>query len=213
MGGSGNQPGAYTAVHHLLHLGHRRIAHIQGPMKYLCARERYQGYCQALEEAGLLPDPELVLEGNFQEVGGQEAAYKLFSLSLDRRPTAIFAGNDLMAYGVINAAEEYGLHIPRDIALIGFDDISTAIRVRPALTTVRQPFAEMGQQGIKLLLSSLGNYPVQSLGYPSGRQDFHASSTPFASRVIETARGVDDSMPARIQLATSLVVRNSCGSP
>ncbi|HLZ62187.1 MAG TPA: LacI family DNA-binding transcriptional regulator [Ktedonosporobacter sp.] len=213
--GADNQGGAYAAVRHLLQLGHRRIAHIQGPTRYLCVRERYQGYAQALREAGLVPDPELVLEGDFHEVGGQQAARKLFALPPDRRPTAIFAGNDLMAYGVLNAADEYGLHIPRDIALVGFDDISSTTRIRPALTTVRQPFAEMGQQGIKLLLSSLGNNHHSGTAYGQGGLNFHGlpSSTLFGSRGIETTHWADDTMPARIQLATSLVVRASCGSP
>ncbi|MBA2394082.1 MAG: LacI family DNA-binding transcriptional regulator [Ktedonobacteraceae bacterium] len=205
--GADNREGAHAAVCHLLHLGHRRIAHIQGPLKHLCSRERYQGYCQALEEAGLRIDPELVLEGDFTPVGGRSAASKLFALPVEQRPTAIFAASDPMAYGVFAAAEEYGLHIPRDIALVGFDDIASSAHVRPALTTVRQPFYEMGQHGIKLLLSML-NGPRVPLRGDTGLNGFLSSYS--ASSEIGVKENSD---PVRIQLPTSLIVRASCGSP
>lgn len=205
--GADNQNGAYMAVCHLLQLGHRRIAHIQGPLKHLCSRERYQGYCQALEEAGLEVDPELVLEGDFTPTGGRNAASKLFALPVERRPTAIFAGSDPMAYGVLSAAEEYDLHIPRDISLVGFDDIASSAHVRPALTTVRQPFYEMGQHGIKLLLSMLNTArnPTRS---ESSLDNFWLSGS------LSSGNGVkEDGGPICIQLPTSLIVRASCGSP
>jgi len=204
--GADNRSGAYEAVCHLLHLGHRRIAHIQGPMKHLCSRERYQGYCEALEDAGLKVDPELVLEGDFTPNGGRSAASKLFALPVERRPTAIFAASDPTAYGVL-AAEEYGLHVPRDIALVGFDDIASSAHVRPALTTVRQPFYEMGQHGIKLLLSMLNTPRIPT------RNDTLLNS--FLSSVSGSSEvdGKENGSPVRIQLPTSLIVRASCGSP
>jgi LacI family transcriptional regulator len=205
--GADNQGGAYAAVSHLLQLGHRRIAHIQGPLKHLCSRERYQGYCQALEEAGLHVDSELVLEGDFTPAGGRSAASRLFALPVERRPTAIFAASDPMAYGVLAAAEEYGLHVPRDIALVGFDDIASSAHVRPALTTVRQPFYEMGQHGIKLLLSML-NVPRIPLRGDTGMNSF----LPLFSASSEVG-GKENGDPVRIQLPTSLIVRASCGSP
>jgi LacI family transcriptional regulator len=209
--GADNRHGAYEAVCHLLHLGHRRIAHIQGPMKHLCSRERYQGYCEALEEAGLKVDPEFVLEGDFMPNGGRSAASKLFALPVERRPTAIFAASDPMAYGVLAAAEEYGLHIPRDIALVGFDDIASSAHVRPALTTVRQPFYEMGQHGIKLLLSML-NTPRVPTRSDLAMNGF-LSSFSLASEIGAKENGSTDGSPIRIQLPTSLIVRASCGSP
>jgi len=99
-----------------------------------------------------------------------------------------------MAYGVISAAEEYGLSIPRDIALVGFDDDSPSIHVHPPLTTVRQPYYEMGEQGLKLLLSLL-----------DVTRD-NAGITRSASKAVE------ESQPTRILLATNLVVRASCGA-
>src|SRR5581483_280243 len=128
--GTDNHLGAYMAIQHLLSLGHRRIAHIQGPMKHLCSRERNEGYCQALLDAGITPDPELVGEGDFKSTSGQAIANRFFSLPAEQRPTAIFAASDFMAYGVLTAAEEHNLHIPRDIALIGFDDITTSEHIR-----------------------------------------------------------------------------------
>ncbi len=209
--GADNRNGAYEAISHLLRLGHRRIAHIQGPMKHLCSRERYQGYCQALEEAGLKVDPELVLEGDFMPNGGRSAASKLFALPVERRPTAIFAASDPMAYGVLAAAEEYGLHIPRDIALVGFDDIASSAHVRPALTTVRQPFYEMGQRGIKLLLSMLNTPRVPT--HSDIAMNGFRSSFSFSSEFDGRENGSTDGSPIRIQLPTSLIVRASCGSP
>ncbi len=150
---SDNRGGAYNAVRYLISLGHRRIAHIQGPMDYFCARERYEGYCQAMAEAALPVDAELVQEGDFGAGGGEAAAYKFFALPPEQRATAIFSASDGMAYGVISAAEQCGISIPRDVTLMGFDDFSASTLVRPTLTTMKQPFNEMGRRGIELLIS------------------------------------------------------------
>src|SRR5579871_5600270 len=102
-----NRVGAYEATRHLILLGHRRIAHIQGPLKYKVSHDRYQGYCDALREAGIEFDPALVREGDFMPTGGHSCASELFQLPQEKRPTAIFAASDFMAYGVISAAEAY----------------------------------------------------------------------------------------------------------
>ena len=200
--GADNRKGSYDAVRYLLSLGHRRIAHIQGPMQYLCSRERHEGYIQALAEAGISFDEKLVLEGDFQPHGGRVAANTFFALSEEQRPTAIFAANDQMAYGVLAAAEEYDLHIPNDVALIGFDDISTSAHIRPSLTTVRQSFYEMGQRGIEVLLSLL-DIPHPPLDADGGR------TSPFSSTM---RHQLDRMQPVRMQFPTSLVVRASSGS-
>jgi LacI family transcriptional regulator len=192
---SDNRGGAYAAVRHLIALGHRRIAHIQGPMSYFCSRERYEGYRQAMAEADLPVDPELVLEANFGMDGGQPAALKLFALPPEQRPTAIFSANDGMAYGVIAAAEQCGLRIPEDVALVGFDDFSASALVRPGLTTMKQPFHEMGRKGIELLLSL-----IESSQDPAGSA---AHTSDQAQQEIAA--------PTHIQLETKLVVRASCG--
>jgi len=198
--GASNRRGGYAATRYLIREGHRRIAHIQGPKKYLVSYERYLGYCEALSEAGITPEPALVLEGDFMLSGGRSCASKL--LALEERPTAIFAANDLMAYGVLEAAEEYGLRIPEDLSLIGFDDIPLSAHTRPALTTVRQPFYSIGQRAIELLLSLLeSSRPVNHGWYPGSIQTFASFST------------VKQSEPICIRLATNLMVRASCSTP
>src|SRR5579859_948357 len=203
--GADNIGGAYTVVRHLIRLGHRRIAHIQGPPEYLVSHDRYLGYCQALIEEGIPPNPELVLAGDFMPPSGRACASKFFELPLEKRPTAIFASTDQMAYGVLSAAEEYGISIPQDVALVGFDDDAPSVHTRPALTTIRQPFFEMGQHGIELLLSMLDTprVPARSRWNSIGSEG--------------TAREVGGEMPLaaqpiRIQLPTTLVVRESCGA-
>jgi LacI family transcriptional regulator len=149
--GINNQQGAYEAVRYLLQLGHTRIAHIHGPRQAYSSQERQQGYERALREAGIPIDPTLVIEGDYSFESGQAAGSKLIELS--ERPDAIFASGDLMAYGVIEAAEIHNLKIPRDLSLVGFDDLPSSRYIRPPLTTVRQPFEEMGKSGAKMLLS------------------------------------------------------------
>lgn len=190
-----NLTGAYMVVKHLIRLGHRRIAHIAGPPAYRASHERYEGYRKALQEFGIVPDPELTLEGDFKPPSGRACAKRFFALPPEKRPTAIFAATDEMAYGVISVAEEYGLSIPGDIALVGFDDDAPSAHVHPSLTTVRQPYYEMGEQGLKLLLSLL---------------DTPHSTGSISSRSVRQAG--EEASPTRILLQTSLVVRASCGA-
>src|SRR5690242_13315437 len=190
-----NLTGAYMVVKHLIKLGHRRIAHIAGPSAYRASHDRYEGYRKALLESGIAPDPELTLEGDFMPPSGRACAERLFALPAEKRPTAIFAATDQMAYGVIAAAEEYGLSIPRDIALVGFDDDSPSAHVHPPLTTVRQPYYEMGEQGLKLLLSLLD-----------------APRNTISSSARSARQAGEETLPARILLKTHLVVRASCGA-
>jgi LacI family transcriptional regulator len=204
--GTDNRAGAYTAVRHLIKLGHRRIAHIQGPHEYLASHDRYNGYRQALLEEGITPDPELVLEGDFMPPSGRSCAIKIFELPPEKRPTAIFAATDQMAYGVLSAAEEYGIAIPGDIALVGFDDDAPSAHVRPALTTIRQPIFEMGQSGMELLLSILSDLQNSTqASWSSTKIGRSSKGTAEETRLV-------DSQPVRILLPTSLVVRESCGA-
>jgi LacI family transcriptional regulator len=187
--GADNRSGAHAAVTHLLQLGHRRIAHIKGRAGYQCTDDRYQGYCEALVEAGLTPDPALVVQGDFKIPGGAECARQLFALS--ERPTAIFAASDDMASGVLAAAEEHGIRVPDDVALIGFDDAAPAAFVRPPLTTVRQPFFDMGRRAATLLLDAVNTLRLPTAGWRTAPRD---------------------TAPVREFLPTSLVVRESCGA-
>jgi LacI family transcriptional regulator len=141
--------GAHQAMRHLLGLGHRRIAAITGPPGWVATEDRRAGYHGALAAAGVMPTPELEVESDFEISGGLEAAASL--LDLPEPPTAIFAFNDNLAIGAIQAARARGLSVPNDVSIVGFDDVEGARIVTPALTTVRQPLAEMGRTAVSLL--------------------------------------------------------------
>ncbi len=192
--GADNQQGAYEATRHLIHLGHRRIGFIFGPQRYQCSLERYEGYMQAMREAGLPVEAELALQGDFEVESGRACGVQF--LDMAEPPTAIFASNDQMAYGVLDAAEARGVQVPHDLAVVGFDDIPLPIPWRPPLTTVRQPFYEMGQRGLDHLLAMItaGNR----------RQ--------VASPILPASRSFEADAPVRIQLPTQLIVRESCGA-
>jgi LacI family transcriptional regulator len=142
--------GAKEATEHLLSLGHRRIGAITGEVGWSATEERLLGFRAALSGYDLLPDPSLIEAADWQITGGYEAAVKL--LSRPDRPTAVFAFNDNMAVGVFHAARLYGLRVPEDLSIVGFDDLEEAQIVDPQLTTVRQPLAELGRMGASLLM-------------------------------------------------------------
>ena len=153
--------GAAQAMEHLLGLGHRRIAAITGPLSGKASSERRRGYYAALAEAGIAPDPQLEIESNFELPGGVAAAERL--LDLPDPPTAIFAFNDNMAIGAMRVARARGIRVPEDLSIIGFDDLDEASIVSPALTTIRQPLAEMGRIAVSLLTRLLDNQRIEAL--------------------------------------------------
>jgi LacI family transcriptional regulator len=127
----------------------------------MATTERLQGYKGALAAAGVMPDPALIIQSNFEMAGGEGAARRL--LAARERPTAIFAFNDNAAVGVLKVARELGLRVPEDLSVVGFDDSEQAAIVTPALTTVRQPLAEMGRMAVSLLMRLLENQRVEGL--------------------------------------------------
>lgn len=145
--------GADQAMSHLLELGHRRIGAITGTPDWVASERRLQGYHAGLAGAGIVPDPELIVAGDWEIGGGMTAAERL--LSLPEPPTAIFAFNDNMAVGAIRAARARGLRVPEDLSVIGFDDVELATVVAPTLTTIRQPLAELGRMGVDRLVRLL----------------------------------------------------------
>jgi len=151
---STNWQGAYEATCYLAELGHTRIAFITGEMSIRSAVDRLQGYKAALADCDIPFQEELVIEGDFQQQKGYETTKNLLQ-SLQPRPTAIFASNDLSALGAMDAARAFGLRVPDDISIIGFDDIPQASLVYPKLTTVRQPLEQMGQVAVKMLLERI----------------------------------------------------------
>jgi LacI family transcriptional regulator len=153
--------GASEAVEHLLGLGHRRIAAITGPRGGMATEERLRGYRAALAAVGVMPDPQLEVESDFSDRGGVEATERL--LDLDEPPTAIFAFNDMLAIGAMQAARRRGVRVPEDLSIVGFDDTFEASIVTPTLTTVRQPLAEMGRMAVALLVRLLQNQRIEAL--------------------------------------------------
>lgn len=142
--------GGIIVTEYLIKLGHRRIAHITGPPTVRVANNRLEGYKFALEKHQIEYYEELVEEGDFRIKGGYQAMKKF--LELPEPPTAIFAANDLLALGAMQAIQKKKYHIPEDFCIIGFDDIRLASFVYPPLTTIRQPMLEMGALAVKMLL-------------------------------------------------------------
>jgi LacI family transcriptional regulator len=148
--GSNNWNGGLIAVRHLLELGHRRIAIISGPADVLCSQARVAGFRSAHDEAGVPVDPELVRYGAFAAQTGHEHAMAL--LARPDRPTAIFAGSDIQAMGVMRAARRRGLDVPGDLSVVGYDNLAVAAWTGPGLTTVNQPLRDMAGIATRMLL-------------------------------------------------------------
>jgi LacI family transcriptional regulator len=157
-----NRVGALAVMEYLIGLGHRRIGFIGGRPDTLSAIRRRAGYQDGLAAAGIPLAPELMQDGDYTRERGQAAARQL--LGQPDRPTAIFAANDQSALGVLDVAQELGVHIPQDVSLVGFDNIPEAAMATPRLTTVDQSIQEMAQLATKLLISMLrGEAPEQQL--------------------------------------------------
>lgn len=156
--------GAARAARHLAELGHRRIAFISGPDTFRSSHERGRGFAEGLAEHGLQLDPAYVRRAAYTFESGVEAATEL--LALPQRPTAIFAGNDEMAIGVMKAARDAGLDVPRDLSIVGFDDLPMASRVWPNLTTVRLPIRDMGRMAAEKLTAGLRGLDPATLVQP-----------------------------------------------
>lgn len=148
-----NRRGGQLATSHLIHLGHRRIATITGPLGTAAGLDRRDGYLQALQEAGLSIESDLIVEGDFSQQSGEQGMKRL--LALPRPPTAVFVAADSMALGALQALREAGRRVPEDLALVGFDDSPLAALASPALTTVRQPIRGLGVAAANLLIDRL----------------------------------------------------------
>jgi LacI family transcriptional regulator len=146
---SANMAGAIDATKHLLSLGHRRIGLIKGIPDFVATEDRAVGYRSALTEAGVPLDPQLEVCGEFDTIQGRLAAAQL--LDLPEPPTAIFACNDDMAVAVLQEARARSINVPEDLSVVGFDDVTISRITVPAITTVRQPFEEIGRMAVTLL--------------------------------------------------------------
>jgi LacI family transcriptional regulator len=162
-----NVEATLQAMRYLFSLGHKRIGFITGTLSTRAARERLEGYQRALKEAGLPLDPALIMEGDWSSEKATELTAQL--LTLNPRPTAIVASNDISAFGAIAAIKMAHLNVPQDVSVIGFDDIPLAAEIDPPLTTVRQPLATLGEETMKMMIALLEGQklPVRHVKYPA----------------------------------------------
>jgi LacI family transcriptional regulator len=156
---SDNLLGCALAVDHLYELGHRKIAHISGSAATFTGAQRIEGFKNAINKYNLnIPAHYHVDGGYFSYDGGRSAMLKL--LALPDRPTAVFVSGDEMAVGAIKVAKEFGISIPEDISIIGFDDIALAKHLEPPLTTIMQDKDRIGRQAATLLLTEINGMPI-----------------------------------------------------
>lgn len=156
-----NEQGAYLGTRHLIKAGHRDIAIISGPAGLMSVRERLAGYERAMAEAGLPIWPEWVLLGEYSRNYGRTATEQLLVGPV--MPTAVLACSDYIAIGVLQAMRQADRVVPRDLSLVGFDDMPFAELVDPALTTIRQPIAEMGRAAFEQLLALINKAEIEPL--------------------------------------------------
>lgn len=182
---AGDRAAAGVAAEHLYSLGHRRIGFVAGPQSFLSARERRSGFAHTLEELGAPLAPEAIREGDYTCASGLAAGTSL--LAARQRPTAVFAANDEMAAGVMQAAQRSGLRVPDDLTVVGFDDFSIATRVLPHLTTVRIPTREMGELAALKLLGR-----AKATSCEAGQLVIRESSAPPPSRPATPFAGTSD---------------------
>ncbi|MCC5894512.1 MAG: LacI family DNA-binding transcriptional regulator [Alkalibacterium sp.] len=153
---SDNRSGSRLAVNHLVENGHKKIAHIMGNQTTYAGIERAKGFRQAMRDHGLdVREDYLVDGGYYSQAGGREAMIRL--LSLEDKPTAVYAAGDEMAIAAIKVIKEWGLRVPEDISVVGFDDIQLAQHIDPPLTTIRQDKELIGQQAAIMLLDKIAN--------------------------------------------------------
>lgn len=194
-----NAGGMRLATRHLLSLGHKRIAFLFPSPDLPCFHDRYDGYCQALRESGIEPDPMLALYDD----GSTVKCLHEIQAMVDP-PTAIVVGNDYLAYSVLVEMEKLGWRVPEDMAVVGFDDVVPPFQGRFALTTVRQPFHEIGQCAAEMLLSMLDPR------FAPSRNWWEFASSP---NMDQRTRGNTHVWPScHIQLPLTLTLRNSCGA-
>lgn len=158
-----NISGARKATEHLINLGHKRIGFISGPLGGVLGHDRLKGYCQAMARHNLTVEPILVQEGDFSYESGFNMMIKF--LALTHPPTAVFAANDEMAFGAINAIKSRGLSVPHNISVMGFDDIKFSSIFEPALTTIAQPAFEIGTKAMELLIRLMNREKIERQQY------------------------------------------------
>ena len=163
-----NELGAYQLVRLLIELGHQRLALLSGPLGVSTAEDRLAGYRRAMHEAGFADESQVIIYGQFNQASGFEMMHQI--LELDPRPTAIFAANNLIGIGALHAAQEAGLRVPEDVAMVEFDDLPPTLLTSPFFTVAAQPAYDMGQRATQLLLARLttdASAPCQEIILPT----------------------------------------------
>lgn len=158
---SNDRSGVIQAVQYLIEQGHKKIALVEGPKGFASAQERRLGYEQAMYEAGLEIQPWMIADGSYTFESGIAAGKKL--LNRKERPTAIFVSNDVMAVGVLIAAQEMNVHVPNQLSIVGFDDTPQSAQVWPPLTTVRWPISQMAQRAAHKLIANEEDSPIEEI--------------------------------------------------
>jgi LacI family transcriptional regulator len=183
-----NERGGYLATRCLIDAGHTKIAHVSGPRNLFSVQERERGFRRAVGETGVEVPEEYVLFGRYDREFGREAAEKL--LVLPDKPTAIFAASDYLVMGVLDALRKMELSSPRDISLVGFDDMPFASLLNPPITTIRQPVRQMGERGVDVLLARIKgeDRPAASLRLPVELIERESVAPPAAWRPEGAAR-------------------------
>lgn len=146
-----NRAAAQSLVAHLLGHGYEQIAMIGGMRNMIATIDRYGGYVTALQEAGLMPDPQLIAYGDFDEQGGYRAMQQL----LPYQPRAVFVASDMMAFGALQALRDAGIQVPEEIAVVGFDGVAQGAVSQPPLSTISQPISDLGREAIRVLLDAI----------------------------------------------------------
>jgi LacI family transcriptional regulator len=154
-----SEGGAYELTRLLLSLGHRDIAMLNGPRGVSTAEDRLHGYRRALSEARIANNPAREYYGSFTQESGNEMARK--ALAIAPAPTALFAANNFIGFGVLKSLQELGLRVPEDIAVVSFDDLPSPLVIFPFLTVAAQPAYEMGKKAVEVLLKKLGSSPSE----------------------------------------------------
>lgn len=204
-----NRGAAREIVKLVLDWGHRDVAMItHAPLEFSASRRRFEGYCDALAEYGINPDEAWIRYGSFTEDSGYKAMSELLRDGL--RPTAVFAGNDMIAYGALMASRDNGVVVPDDISVVGFDDDYLSRYTNPPLTTMALPAAGLGSEAVNLLIRRIqagraGSSPITT---ESGAGA--ATESGAGGGAADTTESKETSSPQRIVLPTHISIRGSC---
>lgn len=164
-----NVYGAIMATNHLIDLGHRHLGHVLGPKINVLSRDRKAGFIKALADHNIPLRSDWLFEGDFTLASGVETARKWLEMPRNDRPTALFCANDEMAFGIISELHSHGIEVPRDLSVMGFDDVELAAHYVPPLSTIHQPRREIGETAARVLIEAIRT-PQE--GPPSTENDF-----------------------------------------